>query len=370
MIPFKWTQHHVAGIAATAAATPLIARAIIKIPVADLDIWDHWPVLEEDGQIATIAGGTLVVALSAPVGGQPDDRHALSRLRLFHTIDGTWHDLGHVLPDGFSPGSREWAGSAIVDAAHTRLTLHFTAAGVRDETATSFGQRLFTAAATLDTATSRPRLTNWTCPVETIAPDGIDYQANLSGGMEIGTIKAFRDPYLWRDPKDGADYLLFAGSRAGATSPWNGVIGIARRDGDGWTLLPPLVDATGLNNELERPHLVVFGGRRYLFWSTQAKVFARGGPQGPTGLYGVVADDIGGPWRPINGSCLVFRNPDSAPFQAYSWQVLADGSVWSFADLVGLGHPPRDGIEARRHFGGAPAPVLHLDIDGETVRLK
>jgi levansucrase len=408
MIPFHWQPRHLARIGATGSAAPVITPAMIAPLVAGLDIWDHWPVQALDGSIARIAGGVLVIALSAPAVGAPDDRHAQARLRLFHHAAGIWHDLGDLLPNGFSPGSREWAGSAVVDPAHRSLTLYFTAAGRRGETVIGFGQRLFETTAALDADGARPKL--WSPPVEAVVPDGVDYETRLAGGGAIGTTKAFRDPSFWRDPRDGNDYLLFAASRAGAASAWNGVIGIARRTGvtddarrtgvtdaarrtgvtdgareagvtdgarrtggahrgGGWALCPPLVDATGLNNELERPHIVVIRERIYLFWSTQAKVFADAGPRGPNGLYGVVADAIDAPWRPINGSCLVLRNPDNAPFQAYSWQVFPDGSVWSFADMIGLASPPRDAAEARRHFGGAPAPRLHLRFDGDTVTL-
>lgn len=367
--PYQWSPADVARIDAGSAAAPLIGRDAVAPPVAGLDLWDHWPVLEEDGAIARIAGGTLVVALSAPVAGDPEDRHALARLRLFHARDDGWRDLGDLLPDGFSPGSREWAGSATVDPRHDRLSLHFTAAGFRRETETSFAQRMFMTSAALEVSGPAPTLSAWTAPIETVTPDGAIYESDMTGGGAAGTIKAFRDPFFWRDPADGADYLLFTASRAGAASPWNGLIGLARRDGAGWSLQPPLVDATGLNNELERPHIVVVGRRRYLFWSTQAKVFAEGGPAGPTGLYGLVADDVAGPWHPLNGSGLVLANPSAAPFQAYSWQVLPDGSVWSFADLIGLSHPPADATEARAHFGGAPAPILRLRLDGDWARL-
>ena len=373
MTPFYWLPRHVAAIDAGVPAAPVIGRDAVAPLVVGLDVWDHWPVLDTAGEIAAIGGGALVIALSAPVLGDPEARHAYARLRLFHRIGGAdvtgWRDLGNLLPEGFSPGSREWAGSAVVDAARCGLTLYFTAAGQRGEVTPGFAQRLFATTARLDAIGDTPSLTGWSPPVETVVPDGIDYETRLDGGARIGTIKAFRDPFFWRDP-GGGDYLLFAGSRAGVASAWNGVVGAARRDGDGWHLLPPLVDATGLNNELERPHLVVVAGRRYLFWSTQAKVFASGGPAGPNGLYGVVADGLAGPWRPLNGSGLVFGNPDSAPFQAYSWQVLPDGSVWSFADMIALARPPRDAIEARAHFGGAPAPPLRLAFDGERVTLR
>lgn len=372
MTPFTWTPAHLTAADAGSPETPLIGRAQAARVLPGVDLWDHWPVLEEDGRPAAIAGGRMVVALSAPVLPDPETRHAVARLRLLHRIvvngNPAWHDLGPLLPDGFSPGSREWAGSATVDAAHRRLTLYFTAVGTKGEATAAFEQRLFASSASLETAGGMIRPSDWTAPVELVQPDGVNYEIDMTGGGIVGTIKAFRDPSFFRDA-DGTDFLLFTGSRARSPSAWNGLIGAARRRGGGWALVPPLVDADGVNNELERPHAVAHGGRVYLFWSTQAKVFAPG-IDAPTGLYGLVADRLGGRWRPLNGSGLVFANPQGAPAQAYSWQVLPDLSVWSFADLVGLSGPPRSTAEARAHFAGTPAPVLHLMLDGETARLR
>src|SRR5690606_13744006 len=117
-----------------------------------------------------------------------------------------------------------------------------------------------------------------------------------------GTIKAFRDPAYFRDPNSGARFLFFAGSLARSTSAFNGVIGAAVSGvaEAGWRLLPPILSADGLNNELERPHVVYHDGRYYLFWSTQGQVFDPAGPVGPTGLYGMVSDRLDGGWVPLN----------------------------------------------------------------------
>lgn len=371
MTPFLWSADHVAAIDRRSHPTaPIIMRDQAMPVIPGIDLWDHWPVLEENGALADVAGGTLVIALSAPVVGDPEARHGIARLRLLHRRGaGAWRDLGRLLPDGFSPGSREWAGSAILSPDHRQLTLHFTAAGIRAEAVPSFAQRLFVTHAPIAINGDDIVIGDWSAPVETVAPDALDYETDMAGGGAIGTIKAFRDPYVFRDPADGVDYLFFAASRARAGSDWNGLVGMARRVDEGWALMPPLVDATGLNNELERPHCVVANGRYHLFWSTQSKVFAKSGPSGPNGLYGLVADRFDGAWRPINGSGLVLANPPEAPFQAYSWQVLPDLSVWSFADMLELDRPPGDAAEARAHFGGTPAPVLHLAIENDRVVL-
>ena len=370
-VPFTspWTAGDVQRISpATAPCAPIIPtqRRVIET----LDLWDYWPVQNVDGHPAAIAGGTLFIALSAPILPDPDARHGVARMRLLHRVGTHWSDLGPVLPDGLSPGSREWSGSAILSTDGAAITLYYTVAGFQGEVETSFAQRLFYTCAGLTVQDDAIKLSSWSAPVEFLQPDDLHYSRDMAGGGAVGTIKAFRDPAFFRDPADNQDYILFVGSIARSRSAWNGAVGIARQVADQeWEVLPPLVEADGLNNELERPHVIMQDGRYYLFWSTQTKVFAADGPAGPTGLYGMVADRLFGPWRRLNGSGLVFGNPPSAPFQAYSWLVLPDLCVQSFADLVGLAEPPRDVAQARAHFGGTPAPELRLIIDGEKAWL-
>lgn len=365
----RWTAGDVARIDKAAASyAPLITEPHRVIP--NLDLWDYWPVQRMDGCTAEIALGTLFIALSAPILPDPDARHAVARMRLLHRVGANWHDLGPVLPDGLSPGSREWSGSAILSPDGGAITLYYTVAGVREESETSFLQRLFQTSATLSVDNGRIMLSRWTTPTECVAPDDIHYTSEMTGGGAIGSIKAFRDPAFFKDPANGAEYLLFAGSLVRSTSAWNGAIGIARRAADGsWRILAPLIDADALNNELERPHVIMRDGLYYLFWSTQTKVFASPGPAGPTGLYGMVADSLFGPWRPLNGSGLVFGNPPSAPYQAYSWLVSPNLCVQSFVDLIGLTQPPIDAVQARAHFGGTPAPDLQIMLAGERAWL-
>lgn len=361
-----WSRDAVAAIAdRPIPEVPRIAAHSMPPVLPGQDLWDYWPVQERDGQTATIAGGMLQMLLSAPVMPDPESRHALARIRLMHETPHGWRDLGTMLPDGLAPGSREWSGSAIVTPGHDRVTLYFTAAGHRGEAKPSFDQRLFETTATLSVEAGVPRLTDWTTPIESVVADGEIYTRDMAGGGAIGTIKAFRDPAWFRDPADGAEYLVFAASLAQSTSPYNGAVGLARRVLGGWALQPPLITADGVNNELERPHIVHHDGRYYCFWATQRKVFAPEGPSGPTGLYGMVADRIEGPWTPLNGTGLVCGNPPAAPLQAYSWLVLADLSVLSFVDRPGLAENPVDAAEARAHFGGTPATPFRIVLNGD-----
>jgi levansucrase len=148
------------------------------------------------------------------------------------------------------------------------------------------------------------------------------------------------------------------------------VIGIARADETGeYRLLPPLIAATGVNNELERPHIVRSDGRLYLFWSTQRGVFAPG-ITAPTGLYGATSASLDGPSELLNGHGLVLANPPEQPTQAYSWWVLPDLSMTSFVDYWRPQDPAKSELEGRRdRFGGTFAPFLRIDLHGKSARL-
>lgn len=364
-----WTVDHVRSITlARPHIAPLIEDGDFSRVSEDMDIWDAWPVQGEDGYpVRMTEGVTLWMALAAPRFPDPEERHAHARLHLFERREASLRHMGPVMPDGFSPGSREWSGSAVLAPDGKALTLYFTATGIRGEAVPSFGQRLFEARAVVEQAAGGYRCTGWHSPREIVARDPVYYMATEGAAGRPGTIKAFRDPAYFCDPDSGVHFLFFAGSLAGSPSQFNGVVGVATTKNPAageWKLLPPIVSADGLNNELERPHVVHHCGRYYLFWSTQAHVFAPEGPCGPTGLYGMVSDRPNSGWRPLNGTGLVFANPPEAPSQAYSWLVLPDLSVISFVDDWGTERAARS-----RRFGGTFAPELHLSLDDDSARL-
>lgn len=366
--PTAWRPADVTAITRQVVdEAPVIAAADIVRVAPDVDIWDAWPLQRCDGTLAVLPDGVVLwMALAAAVFPDPDERHGHARIHLIRRDAAGWHDLGPMLPDGFAPGSREWSGSALLGEDGVTVTLYFTAAGTRGEATCSFLQRMFMARGTLSLDGAAPAIADWRMLREIVAADPAVYMRTDVGGAP-GTIKAFRDPGYFRDPADGRHYLFFAGSSAGAASPFNGVIGACvapADDADDWRLLPPLLSAEEVNNELERPHVLYRDGLYHLFWSTQRHVFDPAGPTGPTGLYGAVADRIDGPWRMLNGTGLVFANPASAPKQAYSWLVLPDLSVTSFADECGAD------ARAPRRFAGTFAPFVHLWLDGDRAGLR
>jgi levansucrase len=222
----RWLPQHVAAIAAAPLPHgPVITAAQAAPLLPGTDLWDMWPLQNCDGSTADVAGGHLWFILSAPVIGGPDERHFIARIRLLFARGGIWHDLGLALPADHGPGNREWSGSAILDG--DRVTLFFTAAGVHGSIG-GYRQRLVSAQAQRHCDTPLPRLSGWTIAAEVFAADGVHYRIVDQTEGAIGKIKAFRDPGYFRDPADGASYLLFTGSLAGSSSGHDGCIGVAR----------------------------------------------------------------------------------------------------------------------------------------------
>ncbi len=248
------------------------------------------------------------------------------------------------------------------------MTLYYTVAGQRGEIAPTFEQRLFAAEGRI--GPDGPA--GWSEPAEIVCADGLRYAvANDRVERGPGTIKAFRDPFFFRDPQTGRSHIVFTASAAWTDDPHNGMVGLATLGARGWELDDPLVEAIGVNNELERAQVHYRGGRYYLFWSTQSHTFAPTAPKGPNGIYGMTAESLRGTWRPVNGSGLVAANPGDEAGQSYSWVVTGEDEAWSFVDYWGMAgrtlatHPHL----RRSQFGGTAAPVFRLVFDGDAVRL-
>lgn len=362
-----WTAAHVTAIPdQPLPELGLIGEAEAARILPDLLLWDMWPLQQADGSMAQVNGGTVWMVLAAPDRSDPALRHFEAKIRLLHLDAAGWHDLGDLLPPGLGDHEREWSGSAVLEG--DRVTLYFTAAGLAKRPG-GYQQRLVETTGTLQ---SDGRITGWPPVREIFAADGAMYLVADRHDGAPGTVKAFRDPAFFIDPADGARYIVFTATLAASTAAYNGAIGLARQDAEGgWQLLPPIMHADTLNNELERAQIVAHQGLYYVFWSTQRSVFAPDGPTGPTGFYGMVAEQLCGPWRPLNGTGLVIANPEAEPMQAFSWFASTELLVCSFVDHWGLKgrNPAENAFVAAETFGATPAPMVRIALDGDTSRI-
>jgi levansucrase len=384
----RWTREQAAGIERTDDTT----APIVYPPAEPLDpehhVWDTWLVRERDGSLADVGGYRVIVALTADSDLLPGKRHDTAALRFYYARDGReWHLGGRVFPDSTALGSRQWAGSALYDDGD--LYAYYTAAGTRDETELSYTQHLVVAeGGRLVADDDGVRIEGTFDHRSLLRPDGEWYERE---SQSRGMIYTFRDPWFFEDPATGETYLLFEANTPvpegsplcggdAAQQEFNGSVGIAHSpsgDPTDFELRPPLLDGVCVNQELERPHVVVRDGRYYLFVSSHMHTFAPG-LDGYDALYGFVADSLRGDYRPLNDSGLVATNPASAPFQAYSW--LAYGHreavlVTSFVNYTEFDRPSLDDVaflpeaEQRRRFGGTLAPTIRLRLDGDRTRV-
>jgi len=386
----RWQREHAALIVRTAetVAPPIETDKIKKFdPAPDRHIWDTWPLRNRHGEIATVDGWQVLISLTAPADVAPGDRHDIAEHRYFVSRDGrNWAEGGALFGEK-ALGTRQWAGSALYDDGE--LYLYYTAAGDERVDELTYTQRLAVAhGGQFDSSGQQLTIEGLWSHELLLEPDGQWYetQAQAQSGEMTYT---FRDPWFFEDPETGERYLLFesntpvdADDCSGEIDQqaFNGCVGLAvSPTGDPleWEFRPPIFDSVCVNQEIERPHLVVHEGQYYLFVSSHVDTFAPG-LAGYDALYGFVADSLAGEYRPLNGSGLVVTNPATAPFQAYSWLGVPCGEellVQGFVNYPALAVDSLEEIgalsddEQRHAFAGSLTPTLRVELEGDQTRI-
>ena len=134
-----------------------------------------------------------------------------------------------------------------------------------------------------------------------------------NGKNRVGKIGAWRDPYVFRDPKTDKYYMLITAREKGDTDEYNGCIGIAESDDIlNWNLLPPLL-APGVYDEMEVPQMIIHNNLYYLFFSTQAGNYKpeyakEVGSFGGRHCY--YSETLFGEYKPVNGNASVYNHED------------------------------------------------------------
>ncbi|ELK46287.1 glycoside hydrolase family 68 protein [Halobacillus sp. BAB-2008] len=346
----------------------------------DYWIWDTWPLRNRDGSIAKIKGYYVTFALTASKEYTWGGRHDHAVIRYFYSKNGKDWTMGDVPYDQEKAfGSRQWAGSAMLDK-DGKVHLFYTATGRKGEP--TFEQRLAKTTFEMDAkGNSGVTVSNQGEHQILAEADGKYYETQEQKTGDI--IYSFRDPWFFQDPETGEEYLIFEGNSGGfdktlkqkhigstgedvpaGAENYNGNIGIAEATNDDLTdfeLLPPLLEANGTNQQLERPHVVKKGNDYYLFTITHEFTFAPG-LKGPDGLYGFHGESLFGDYEPMNGNGLVVANPKEDPFQTYSWAVLPHGQVISFVNEF---YDENGNFQ----FGGSFAPTLKINLKGDTSKI-
>lgn len=360
----------------------------------------------------------------------------------YSTDGRSWQPGGYLFPEGVVLGSRNWAGSALLKAdggvevyytatgernegpvqgpssvlerqqvgdVQGALTadgqlVPQSGSGFPNEGGIGFEQRIVLADGVKAEVVNGRVVFSGTWKHRVILrADGTLYQTVAQS--DAGPLYGFRDPWAFRDPADGKRYVLFTGNMGGLKSQQtcqpedlgdaafraglgalnaemplhNGAVGLAVETAPGaWKLLNPLLTARCVNQELERPHLLMTGGKVYLFFSSHIGKFAPYGDlrdRGEEGLYGFVGDSLRGDYTPLNRGGLVLNTPLTQRYQSYSYDVLPGGLTTLFVDVPGIGNqdisvvstlPPE---QQRAVFGGTLGKTLKIDISGSSTTL-
>jgi levansucrase len=356
-----WTRQHVQAIRLHRDVTaPSIPRDFPVMSDA-VWVWDTWPLTDLAMRPLRVAGWQVIFSLVAPREIGFHDRHAIASIGWFASRDGrSWRYRGLAIPSESALGASQWSGCAVLigDCVH----LFYTAAGDRAGDDPNWltndpVQRIAHATATIattsrDIAFTGPQFANGRIVAEA---DGRLYQTDEQAhGGEI--LYGFRDPFVFAEGNDV--FMLFCGNRGG-TGCFTGNVGLARaldEQLENWQLLPPLLHADDVNQQLERPHLVVCNGRHHLFFISHTETYAPG-LTGPDGLYGFVGEGLRSDYRPLNGSAVVVANQPGRQPERYADYVMPNWFVEGFIDTVG------------DRFGGTLAPTLRLDVDGTRASL-
>lgn len=363
-------------------------------PVLDdkLFIWDTMPLKTLDGDIVSVNGWNVIFTLTAwrepekflnKVGEYNitedwNDRHGRARICYWYSKDGkSWIFGGRLMKEGVSPTTREWAGTPILLDDAGNIDFYYTCV--------TPGATIAKVNGYISTDDNGVYLSGFDTVQELFSADGSYYQTE-----EQNPYFNFRDPSPFTDPKSGKLYMVFEGNVAGDRGSHivgdkelgdvpkshlevggaryqTGCLGIAAAldtEGTRWKILPPLITATGVNDQLERPHFIFQDGKYYLFTISHKYTYADG-LTGPDGVYGFVSDKLFGPYTPLNTSGLVLGNPEAQPYQTYSHYVMPNGLVTSFIDSVQFKKPNTDGISYR--IGGTLAPTAQIKLKGNST---
>lgn len=355
--------------------------------------WDTWPLTGLDTKPITYKGWHVIFSLVAPRDIPFGDRHWVARIGYYYSKDGrAWTYGGQLMDEARGIGCMEWAGTTIMTGSNNVQQFYTTVGEQRGgstcRTSPPFDveQRLAVSNGKIEADSKGVWFTGFRSHTVIAEPDGTYYQTESQGTAPYEY--AFRDPFIFTNPKDKKTYAVFEGNTGGVTGTYDctkrdlgdlppghqdvpadaanytGNIGLmvatnaARTK---WKLLPPLLSANCVNRQTERPHVVFHDGLSYLFTISHGFTYAPG-LTGPDGVYGFVGPSLRSDYKPMNASGLVLGNPPEAPEQNYSHEVMPNLLVQSFIDQV----PTANGNKP----GGTLAPTLELDLDGGNSYLK
>lgn len=341
--------------------------------VADLDVWDSWPVQDvKTGEVVNWNGYQLVVAMMGIPNTNDNHLYLLYNDYKDNNFDN-WRNAGSIFGYGLDAITQQWSGSAIVNSDGT-IQLYYTNVDTSDNN--SNNQMLATATLTLAVENGQVVIKS-VDNNRILTPKGGDgyyyqsykqWRATFTGADNI----AMRDPHVIED-EDGQRYLVFEASTGtqnyqgenqiynwknyGGDAAFNvsslfdilanedmyvrasfanAAIGIVRLTGNEKTpsiaqYYTPLLSSTMVSDEIERPNVVKLGGKYYLFAASRlnhgSNDIAWNKANEEVGdnvvMLGYVSDKLTSGYKPLNKSGVVLTASVPADWRTATYSYYA-----------------------------------------------
>lgn len=319
-------------------------------------VWDTWSLTDEHSNQMSYKGWDVIFSLVAPRSIPFDSRHWSAKIGYFYRestaeLNSSWTYGGLLFPEDSSLSNTEWSGSTRLMQGNKVRVFY---------TATTFG-------------TPRPGTDGKPAVLATVEGRISASDEGVGGGV-LGSEETHvtEEDLGYVDGDPFAETVEEVNGMGAHYQRGNIVLAWAdSKDLTSWTMLPPILTAYGVNDQTERPQMILQDGKYYLFTISHQFTYANG-LRGPDGVYGFVGDGIRSDFQPLNDSGLVLGSPTDlnlpadAPesptvgqnprqFQAYSHYIQPGGLIQSFIDNV----------DGRR--GGTLSPTVKVNISGETT---
>ena len=341
--------------------------------VADLDVWDSWPVQNvKTGEIINWNGYQLVVAMMGVPNTNDNHLYLLYNDYADNNFDN-WRNAGSIFGYGLKSTTQQWSGSATVNADGT-IQLYYTNVDTTDHN--SNNQMLATATLNLviDNNQVVIKSVDNNKVLTPAGGDGYHYQSyaqwrsTFTGADNI----AMRDPHVIEDD-NGDRYLVFEASTGtqnyqgenqiynwknyGGDANYNvsslfnilsnqdmrvrasisnAAIGILRLTGDVKTpsiaqYYTPLLSSVMVSDEIERPNVVKVGNQYYLFAASRLNHGSNNDAWNKANevigdnviMLGYVSDNLTSGYKPLNGSGIVLTASVPADWRTASYSYYA-----------------------------------------------
>lgn len=394
-------------------------------------MWDNWAVRDEEGNLASVFGHKVLIALVRP---RDADFSAGERIAYFYAKDGIHYKLGGLLfgDKQLYDGIREWSGSTILRDDGKIQTFYTVSCGAEVEGVWQTVQRFATAIQT--PALDEDGVLSISSPIHhkllggACEPDGQLYETPAQASIRekampsahsrlVGSDQTenncFRDPFYYKHPKTGKSYIIFEGNTGAAFNPAglvadafvgkrnvsrsgfaptpdmlkaNGCIGVIELTDADYTygiFRKPLITSNLVTDEIERINAFHKDGKFYLFCCGHGNKNALN-EENPDlvnrdYMIGFVGRDFGEKMTPLNESGIVVQQKSAG--EAYGGQARNQQYCYSWIIV-----PDAEGIKTGRYNCLAYAnyskvedgtiqpvmgiaPTLEIEISGSKTRI-